>query len=28
MKKKTGKKGIALHVGENFDTVAKRVANA
>ena len=28
MKKKTGKKEIALHVGENFDTVAKRVANA
>ena len=28
MKKKTGKKGITLHVGENFDTVARRVANA
>ena len=28
MKKQTGKKGITLHVGEHFDTVARRVANA
>ena len=28
MKKKSGKKGITLHVGENFDAVARRVANA
>ena len=28
MKKKAGKKGIALHVGEDFDTVAKRVTDA